>query len=121
MLMISATSQDLLLQARSYIAEHFSEAISMKQLAQVLEISVYRLQNLFLQNEDCSVHAYIKNYRMRQAETLLLDSTMPVSDIAKYVGYDSHSKFSRAFCVTYGVSPLRFRKNGVSGPSYNGS
>lgn len=95
---------------KDYISDHYSKPMSMKTLAEAVGTSVYRLQNVFLRIEGISVHAYLKNYRMKQAEVLLCETSQPVGEISRRVGYESHSKFSRAFCQYSGLSPLRYRK-----------
>lgn len=53
--------------------------------------------------------AYIFNWRMRLAERKLRDTGVPLSELAREVGYSSESAFSNAFKRATGVSPKRFR------------
>ena len=48
---------------------------------------------------------------MEKAAWLLKEGKLPVSQVARQVGYASQSKFSAVFCQQYGVSPLEYRKN----------
>ncbi|MCS0496884.1 AraC family transcriptional regulator [Ancylobacter sp. MQZ15Z-1] len=53
--------------------------------------------------------AYVFNWRMRLAECKLRDIGVPLSELAREVGYSSESAFSNAFKRATGVSPKRFR------------
>ena len=59
-----------------------------------------------------SIAAHIKNHRMEYAAARLLESDDSISEIAKSVGYESHSKFSAEFRKMYDVSPAAYRKAG---------
>jgi AraC-like DNA-binding protein len=46
---------------------------------------------------------------MAHASELLATTQLPVKQIARRVGYDDPSQFSKAFKRTYGVSPSELR------------
>lgn len=106
----SLTDEALLAAVKEFIHTNYAKPLSMKTLAASLQTSVYRIQNVFMREELVSVHAYIKDFRMKKAEDYLVNSSEPIGEIARRVGYESHSKFSRAFCQYSGHSPLRYRK-----------
>ncbi len=61
----------------------------------------------------------VAQYRLKKAETLLLDPDVHVKDIAFMVGYRDLSHFYRLFKKKHGVNPSQYRnENGQS--SYNG-
>lgn len=104
------SEQEALLQAiKSYIHTHYDGPLSMQEIANALQTTVYQVQTVFIRHEQRSIHAYLKAYRMERAQTLLRNSRLSVGVIARKVGYESHSKFSRAFCLHTGQSPLRYR------------
>lgn len=108
--------QEALLQAiKGYIHQNYATPLSVQQIADALNTSVYQVQTVFMRQEHLSVHAYLKAFRMQQAAVLLRETRLSVGAIARNVGYESHSKFSRAFCLHMGQSPLRYRKEGLSG------
>lgn len=53
---------------------------------------------------------YVRQARLHKAETLLLETELPVKTIAGMIGFDSRSHFSRLFCRHAGVDPTTFRK-----------
>lgn len=53
--------------------------------------------------------AYLLGWRMRLAERALCEGTMPVSALARTLGYRSESAFSNTFKRTVGIAPRRYR------------
>ena len=54
---------------------------------------------------------YLAHVRLDAATDLLRDTPLPVSHIAKNVGYTSEAAFSRAFKNRYGTPPARWRQD----------
>ena len=54
--------------------------------------------------------AYLVHVRLDAATDLLRDTSLPVTRIAKNVGYTSEAAFSRAFKHRYGMPPARWRR-----------
>lgn len=50
-------------------------------------------------------HAYANMVRMEQAESLLRDGRLSISEIARRVGYAGYSSFSRAYHAHFGRTP----------------
>jgi AraC family transcriptional activator of mtrCDE len=53
--------------------------------------------------------AALRQLRMRHAAGLLDANILPIEQVAKAVGYDNRSSFSRAFRAIYGVDPSEYR------------
>ncbi|HTF61123.1 MAG TPA: helix-turn-helix transcriptional regulator [Edaphobacter sp.] len=54
---------------------------------------------------------YLTTWRMQKAATLLQKSDNKVVDVARFVGYDSESTFSKAFKRVVHVAPSEFRRS----------
>ncbi|MGN0224076.1 MAG: tetratricopeptide repeat protein [Muribaculaceae bacterium] len=50
----------------------------------------------------------------RAADTLMLDTNRPISEVALLCGFDDASAFSHAFKRVYGVSPTQYRLNATT-------
>lgn len=104
----------LLLKARQYIDLHYTEQISLDQIADVLRISPFYLSHLFSRESDFSFVEYITQVRMRKAKDLLSGGAKNVSEAAYAVGYNDSNYFSKVFHRYFGVSPHAVRC-GLSG------
>ena len=58
---------------------------------------------------------YIKAVRIEAARNLLIDTNLPLTDVATAVGYTDTYYFIREFSATVGTSPGRFRANKRTG------
>jgi len=56
----------------------------------------------------CSTHNFICALRFRRARELLRQRSLPVSDVARAVGFRSPSHFAKAFRKRFGLSPTEF-------------
>ncbi len=52
---------------------------------------------------------YLQNLRMHFAEHELRESTIPISELGRLLGYSSESAFSSAFKRSSGMSPKHYR------------
>jgi AraC-like DNA-binding protein len=83
----------------------WSVAVLAKHVAQSRATFARRFHDLVGETP----HAYLVRWRMCVAAKLLRDSEQRLDQIASSVGYETAAAFSKAFKLTYGVSPGRFR------------
>ena len=57
---------------------------------------------------------FLMKVRLRLAAHLLTTTDVPIKLVAKTIGYQSRSYFSRAFRVAYGQDPASYRNFGTS-------
>ncbi|HEY4390690.1 MAG TPA: response regulator [Paenibacillus sp.] len=98
-----------------YITEHLSEPITREELASYVYLNPAYLSRLFKRELGESITDYILNARMSLARDLITTSTMPISDIAKTLGYHNFSYFSKMFRKVYDVSPQQLRQKSPEG------
>lgn len=88
-----------------YIDDHYASEIPQELLEKIATMSGTKLKTLFKEKFSMSITEYTQRRRMNIAETLLLKTNLEVKDIAKAVGYSSHSKFSSYYKKYKGMSP----------------
>lgn len=103
-------TKDMPLKAIDYLHSHFREDVSIADLAEIQQVSLTSLRCMFHSHTGVSPNAYLITLRMDAACRLLVQSDLPVSDIAAEVGYSDPYYFSRIFKKKIGKSPLRYRK-----------
>lgn len=101
--------------ARTYIDEHYAEAIALADVAAASNISASRLSGLFKQETGSSVMSYRNELRLVKAAQLLLQSNLRIAEIGSRVGYPEQAFFSRIFRKYLGLSPRQYRANRPSG------
>lgn len=94
---------------KKYIEEHFTEEISVDDLAKEAGYSKYHLNRIFQENTGKSIYQYIKERRLYEAADLLLVSEQSIVEVALLVGYSSQQAFSQAFKKEFEMTPGEYR------------
>lgn len=92
-----------------YIGQNYKNKISVADIAAKCGIDRSYLCKLFHKSVGKSPGAYLMQYRMIQACSLLKETELPVSTVARECGYDNPLNFSRSFKKVLGVSPRNWR------------
>ena len=95
----------------NYIHTHYSEELSLDQLAREACMSPYYLSHQFRRITGYTLTHYIHLVRVRNCQFLLLNSSDTVSRIAFSSGFNSFSQFNRVFRKFCGESPSDYRRN----------
>ena len=95
---------------KQYIADHYSEPISIDNIADMVYLSAGYMRGLFKNIYGCTVWEYLTRIRMEKAAELLRMDCYKVHEIAVLVGYDNVSYFCGAFQKRYGATPKEYRK-----------
>lgn len=95
---------------QSYISAHALEDISIQSVARQFNISPTYLSRLFKHTTGSSLMQYVIQRRMGEAQTLLLVTDLPITQIAQQVGYSNLSHFVKMFTQNIGISPRTYRK-----------
>jgi len=100
--------QELMLKLLNYIDTEYRVA-SLTDFAKQEHFDIYALSR-FIKKKTCRTFKdLLVEKRLRQAEYLLANTSLPVADIALSVGYENTSYFHRIFRETYGMSPREWR------------
>ncbi len=98
-----------LLNACGYIAEHFTEAITLNQVADYVGFSKYYFERIFKQFTDMTFYQYLIQKRISFAQELLTNHSLSITEIALQAGFSSSAAFARAFRQATGYAPSEFR------------
>ena len=96
--------------ARAFIDKNYKEAIRLGDIATATHTNSYYLSHLFKAEIGLSPMKYVILRRIGEAQTLLIDTTLPITEIAIRTGYNSSSYFNKAFHKITGMSPRDYRK-----------
>jgi AraC family transcriptional regulator, transcriptional activator of pobA len=99
----------------AYIDAHYQEPISLRHVAQAVNLSRGHLSTVIGRKTGRTVHALITERRFAEARRLLADTALAVDEIARRVGYRDASYFARAFRRHHGTNPLDWRRAARTG------
>ncbi|MFS0724667.1 AraC family transcriptional regulator [Paenibacillus sp. 1P07SE] len=101
----------LIHQVKDYIELHYQDSnLSLQQLSEVFSIHLKSLSRLFKEEFGETFIEYVTRVRMEQAARLLVESDLPVADIAVKMGYLQSNSFIRVFKKNMGVTPGDYRR-----------
>lgn len=99
-------------QVETFMIRNLPHALRRADIAAAVSLSEPHLARIFKAATGRAVMDRLVELRMKQAQVLLLESTMSVTQVAHTVGITSFSYFSKAFKAATGVTPSYFRKAG---------
>ena len=100
----------LVQRARTYIRAHFTEPLSLNEVANTLAVNPAYLSSIFKSERGESYSKFILRLRMERAALLLRTySVGKVNDIAPEVGYSSTKHFHTVFKDYFGMTPNEYR------------
>ena len=100
---------ELFSEALSYIDDHFSEGLTLDEMASRTGFSKFHFSRLFKKYTNYSFIDYLHFRRIREAELLLLRPDISITDVAISSGFSSISSFNRIFRQEKGCSPSEYR------------
>lgn len=93
-----------------YIHEHYSEKISIPELAEIAFLSERECYRVFQNHLHMTPIEYIKSYRIQAARQMLADTQMPITEIGYACGLGNASYFGKTFRESTGCTPLQYRR-----------
>lgn len=94
-----------------YIEQNYNKDISNEKLAAISGYHPYHLNRLMKNSTGMTLHQYIINLRIKKATDMLLNTTIPISEIAETCGFKNSYYFSAAFKSKTGITPSAFRNS----------
>ncbi len=93
-----------------YILANLSGKVHMSEAARLTGMTNPSFCRFFKRNTGNNFVGYVRKLRIGAACKLLVDSTLPVTDVCYEVGYQNVSNFNRHFRREKGVTPSRYRQ-----------
>ena len=93
-----------------YIHEHFTEKITIVELASAVFLSERECYRVFQSHLHMTPVDYIKSYRIQVACQMLAKSQMPVTEIGSACGMENPSYFGKVFREATGYTPRQYRR-----------
>jgi AraC-like DNA-binding protein len=94
---------------KEYIDGNLGTNIGLAVLANIAGFSMFHFARAFKQSERVNPHHYLLERRIERAESLLVKTDLPISEIAITSGFSDQSHLARRFRERVGVSPSTYR------------
>jgi AraC-like DNA-binding protein len=103
---------ECLYQVKDLLLADFEQKLSLKELSRKAGVNEFKLKKGFKYLFGDSVFAYRHGIRMEKAKIILLETKLPVHDIAYMTGFEYPENFQKAYKKYWGVTPAEVRKGG---------
>ncbi len=97
-------------QVQERLVADLTRRYRIDELAGMFHLNQTTLKTAFKAVYGQPIATYMKEYRLKHARELLLQTDRPIGEIAAAVGYESQSKFTDAFKRMTGLLPKDYRK-----------
>ncbi len=94
-----------------YMEQHFTEAISLTELAKMSYLSERQFRRLFTQHYGISPTRHLQQLRINKARYLLRNTELNINEIAQSTGFVDSNYFTRLFKSETGIPPKQYRSD----------
>ena len=91
-----------------YLLGHYTEKVTLEELAAVACMNKYSLLRLFTKTEGITPYRYLETIRIGKAKELLAQDLEP-AEVALMTGFSDQSHFSKFFKEVIGLTPGQYR------------
>ncbi|MBB6632980.1 helix-turn-helix domain-containing protein [Cohnella thailandensis] len=93
-----------------YLNEHYDETVKLGEIASRFYISPYHLSRAFREVTGFTFSDYLQLTRVKEAQRQLVETDLPIAEIAVSCGFDNFSHFGKTFKKITRQSPRDYRK-----------
>jgi AraC family transcriptional regulator len=98
--------------AIEFMHDNYGRELALEEIAAAAYMSEFHFARLFKQITGVTPHVYLANLRIERARKLLVETRIPIIEIAAMVGYHSQSHFTKIFKSVTGLTPREYRSVG---------
>lgn len=95
-----------------YIEQNLDHRLSLAELGSISGLGPFRFGKAFRKVVGVPPHRYVLQRRLERAKRLLLETEIPITEVALTAGFNSHSHLSEVFRRVVGFTPSQFRAGG---------
>lgn len=103
--------KDIIYKAVDFIKRNFMEKITLEEVAKHVYLNPSYFSKIFKNEMKCTFVTYINTIRINASKSLLLDTSIPLTDVSSRVGFEDQSYFTKVFKKATGVTPGKYRES----------
>jgi AraC family transcriptional regulator len=93
-----------------YIEDNLDRPIGLAELAGIVNVSRFHFTRLFKRSTGMTASSFVEQCRIRRAQALIVETDMPLAEIALMTGFADQSHFTRRFHRHIGCTPAAFAR-----------
>ena len=93
-----------------YISDNYTTNITLTDISQIACMTTNSFCRFFKKMTNKSFTQFLNEIRIRNASRLLIQETIPVSEVCYLVGYNSITNFNKQFKLIMGNTPKSYRE-----------
>ncbi|MCR2806869.1 AraC family transcriptional regulator [Paenibacillus soyae] len=93
------------------IENEYDRDLTLDECASRLHYNLFYVSNIFKKETGVSFSEYLAMFRLNKAKKMLIETDLPVKDIAERLTYNNPQNFIRYFRKLEGITPGQYRKN----------
>ena len=105
------SENEIIRQAQQYISAHIREKLSVRLIAQQVDVSPSYLTVLFQKNLQISPGEYIRRIKLQESKQMIRENNLNFTEIAAALQYSTVHHFSRQFKEKFGITPTEYAKS----------
>ncbi|MGD1817519.1 MAG: response regulator transcription factor [Pleomorphochaeta sp.] len=97
--------------AQNYIEKHYwDNQLSLDTLSELVHLSPTYFSSLFKKETNKGFAEYLREVRINKATQILINTSLPIKEVSKQVGYQDSRHFTKCFKNQLGIKPQDYRK-----------
>ena len=108
---VSDTGLNKVEQIACFIAQHYTEPLTVQQIGDFAKLHPNYAMNLFQKTFGTTLINYLTQHRVSHAQRLLATTDSTIADVAFSSGFNSISRFNDAFRRACGCPPREYRRS----------
>ena len=105
------SENEIIRHAQQYISSHIREKLSVRLIAQQVDVSPSYLTVLFQENLQISPGEYIRRIKLQESKQMIRENNLNFTEIAAELQYSTVHHFSRQFKEKFGITPTEYAKS----------
>lgn len=106
-------NENLIRKITEYLNHNYTQQLTLKKISQEMHISETYLSHLFKRETGLSPIQYVIHCRIGEAQSLLMETQIPIYQIEEKLGFGSSCHLTTMFKKYVGISPREYRKHFV--------
>lgn len=107
---ITDEKMDVIYRTIKYLYSNYDHKVNLQEISEQEYLSLFYLSHKFKDITGYSFRDWLNFVRVEKAEKLLLDTSLPITEIAYQCGFSDVRYFNKHFTKWYKISPNKYRK-----------